>query len=58
MTTATDIIYCDGIYEVHPLQSGGWAVVNSGSGEVRSHHQSQAEAVKIATELNEEMDAE
>lgn len=52
MTTATDIIDCDGIYEVHPLVAGGYGVVNSESGEVRSHHQSQAEAVKIARRLN------
>lgn len=52
---ATDeIIDCGGKYEVHPKLQGGWAVVNSDTGEVRCEFAEQSEAVNVATELNDE----
>lgn len=50
---ADQIIDCDGIYEVHPVNDGCWAVVNGQSGQVHSEYGSQAEAVEVASALNE-----
>lgn len=48
------IVDCNGIYEVHAGVNGGWAVVNSTTGEVRCSFATQSEAVRVATELNSE----
>lgn len=45
------IINCGGKYEVHAGARGGWAVVNSETGEVRCSFATQREAVRVATEL-------
>lgn len=50
--TTEQIIDCGGIYEVHPAVSGGYAVVNSNTGEVVSNASSKREAIKVATECN------
>lgn len=47
------IIDCGGVYEVHPLLTSGWAVVNGHSGVVRCECSTEDEAVALATELNE-----
>ena len=51
-TTPTTIIYCDGPYEVHPATNGGWAVVNSVSGDIRCSFAARRDAVREATTLN------
>jgi hypothetical protein len=48
----TDIIDCDGAYEVHPASRGGYAVVNSETGDVRCSFTSCDEAVALARSLN------
>lgn len=47
-----DIIDCGGKYEVHPGSEGGYAVVNSQTGDVRCEFSSQSEAVREAKRLN------
>ncbi len=53
-----EIIDCGGRYEVHPKVSGGWAVVNSDSGDVRSSFADKGEAVALAKRLNAEIQAD
>jgi hypothetical protein len=48
------IIDCNGKYEVHAGAKGGYAVVNSETGEVRCSFATEREAVKVATKLNSE----
>ncbi len=48
------IIDCNGKYEVHAGANGGWAVVNSETGEARCSFSTQREAVRVATKLNSE----
>lgn len=48
------IIDCNGKYEVHAGAKGGYAVVNSETGEVRCSFPTEREAVKVATNLNNE----
>lgn len=47
-----DIIDCGGKYEVHPGAKGGWCVVNSETGQVRSSFADKTEAVALAESLN------
>ena len=54
MKTQEDIIDCGGKYEVHPGAKGGWCVVNSETGEVRSSFANKWDAVKVATDLNDD----
>ena len=49
-----DITILDGKYEVHAGAKGGYAVVNSETGDVYGSYSTQREAVKIATRLNGE----
>lgn len=51
---ADDIITLDGKYEVHAGAKGGYAVVNSETGDVRCSFATQAEAVREAKKLNAE----
>jgi len=53
MKTQEQIIDCGGIYEVHPAAKGGYAVVNSSTGEVVHSTESKREAVKMAKECND-----
>ena len=51
--TKNEIIFCDGIYEAHPMAGGdNWAVVNGETGQVRSEFSDKQEAIDLATELN------
>ena len=53
MSEANEIIFCDGIYEVHPMACGdNWGVVNGETGQVRSEFSDKQEAIDLATELN------
>lgn len=52
MNTQEQIIDCGGIYEVHPAAKGGYAVVNSNTGEVVHSTADKREAVKLAKECN------
>lgn len=53
---ADEIVDCGGIYEAHPTPRGGWAVVNSRTGNVRGRSDlSRDKAVAEATELNEDL---
>lgn len=54
--TSEEIIDCGGKYEVHPKLNGGWAVVNGETGQVRCEFSDRDEAVKCATELNDDSD--
>lgn len=47
-----EIIDCGGVYEVHPLQGSGWAVVNSETGAVRCSFPDKEHAVRIAESMN------
>ena len=46
------IIYCDGIYEVHPSDDS-WAVVNSKTGNTYTTYADREEAICHASELND-----
>jgi hypothetical protein len=54
----SEIIDCGGKYEVHPTNGGGFAVVNSETGNIRYETQYQETAVRWATEANESNDAD
>jgi hypothetical protein len=50
-----EIIDCNGKYEVHPAH-GSWAVVNGETGIVHSETSSREEAVRLARELNQQVE--
>lgn len=52
----TDIIDCDGIFEVHPGAKGGWSVVNSQKGNVRCSFSDLEHAIDEACKLKDELD--
>ena len=53
---ATEITYCGGRYEVHPMTDGGYAVVNGERGMVTAELRSKSEAVAYAVASNAELE--